>query len=134
VLQKRLEQSIIIDMRAAAATKLPDIQAEVRETTRQQVLRWFDICDRILDIHRSNFVFREATSEDLEEHKKAIKLTLRTCRSIHLIIADPDFDERELVSRLQIRIQQLEDAYDTFHDPTVSEAKAEKVLRELFPE
>jgi hypothetical protein len=116
------------------ANKVPDIQAEVRETTRQQVLQWFEICDRILDVHRSNFVFREATPAELEEHKLAFKLTLRTCRSIHLLIADPDFDEADLVSRLQVRIQQMEDAYNTFHDRTLSDQKADLVLREVFPE
>jgi hypothetical protein len=114
-------------------TKMPDLPAEVRETTREQVLRWFNICDRVLDVHRANFVFREATPSELEEHKLALKLTLRTCRSIHLVIADPDFDEPNLVSRLQARIQQLEDAYSTFHDPTVSDQKAQKVLQDLFP-
>ena len=116
------------------ATKVPDLQAEVRETTRLQVLQWFEICDRILDVHRSNFVYREATAADLEAHKLALKLTLRICRSIHLLIADPDFDEPDLVSRLQVRIQQLEDAYNTFHDRTLSDEKAEQVLREVFPE
>ncbi len=108
------------------ATKVPDLQAEVRETTRLQVLQWFEICDRILDVHRSNFVYREATAADLEAHKLALKLTLRICRSIHLLIADPDFDEPDLVSRLQVRIQQLEDAYNTFHDRTLSDEKAEQ--------
>jgi hypothetical protein len=116
------------------ATKVPDMQAEVRETARHQVLQWFEICDRILDIHRANFVFREATPNELEEHKLALKLTLRTCRSIHLLIADPDFDESDLVPRLQVRIQQLEDAYNTFHDRTLSDEKADQVLREVFPE
>ena len=115
------------------SVETPDIQAEVRETTRQQVLQWFAICDRILDIHRANFVFREPLAAKLEDHKIAMKLALRTCRSIHLAIADPDFNEPDLVSRLQVRIQQLEDAYNTFHDPTVSEEKANRVLAEVFP-
>ncbi len=116
------------------ASSVPDIQGEVRETTRHQVLQWFEICDRILDVHRSNFVFREATPADLEEHKLAVKLTLRTCRSIHLLIADPAFDEPDLVSRLRVRIQQLEDAYNTLHDRTLSDEKAEQGLRGVFPE
>jgi hypothetical protein len=115
------------------SVKTLDIQAEVRETTRLQVLQWFAICDRILDIHRANYVFRAPTAAKLEEHKVALKLTLRNCRSLHLAIADPDFDEPDLASRLQVRIQQLEDAYNTFHDSIVSDEKAKRVLAEIFP-
>ena len=111
-----------------------DIRTQVRETITRQVKEWFDLCDRILDIHRSNFVFREPTPRDLEEHKTALKLGLRTCRVIATQVLDPDYGDPDLASRLKVRIQQLEDAYNTFHDSTLSDEKAERILREVFPE
>lgn len=90
--------------------------------------------DRVLDIHRSNFVFREATPAEMQEHKTVLKESIRTCHSIYPRIADPDFNEPDLVSRLQIRIRQLEDAYNTFHDTELSEEKAGQVLNYVFPE
>jgi hypothetical protein len=111
-----------------------DIQAEALEITRRQIQEWFQWMDSILDIHRSNFVFREATPAELEQHKTAVKLSIRTCLMIQHLIADPDFNEPDLVHRLQVRIQQLRDAYNTFHDPELSDEEAERVLKQVFPE
>jgi hypothetical protein len=52
---------------------------------------------------------------------------------INALIADPDFNQSDLVSRLRVRIQQLEDAYNTFHDPELSDEKAERILQQVFP-
>jgi hypothetical protein len=90
--------------------------------------------DRVLAIHRSNFVYREASADELAQHKTALKLAIRFTNVINTLIADPDFNEPDLVARLRIRSQQLQDAYDTFHDPEVSDEKAEQVLREVFRE
>lgn len=95
---------------------------------------WFSWIDGILDIHRSNFVFRQPTAAEIEQHKTALKTAIRYCHFINALIADPDSSDRDLLPRLQIRIQQLQDAYDTFHDETVSDAQAAKLLRQVFPE
>jgi hypothetical protein len=39
-----------------------------------------------------------------------------------------------LAARLQIRLRQLRDAYETFHDTTLSDEQAGKILKEVFPE
>jgi hypothetical protein len=90
--------------------------------------------DGMLEVHRSNFVFREPTPAQLEEHKTGLKLAIRYCLLINTLISDPDFNEPDLMSRLQVRIRQLQDAYDTFHDATLSEEQAEEVLKRVFPE
>ena len=113
--------------------KIPDIQSQALDMTRRQVEEWFRWIDRILDIHRSNFVFRDATPKDLEEHRQVLKLSIRCSHLINALIADPDFNAPDLVSRLQIRIRQLQDAYDTFHDTTLSNDEAEKILKQVFP-
>jgi hypothetical protein len=44
-------------------------------------------------------------------------------------------DEIEAIisENLQTCIEQLENAYDTFHHPNISDDKANGILRELFP-
>ncbi len=96
--------------------------------------QWFDWMDGLLEVHRSIFLFREPTPAQLKEHKTCLKLAIRHCLFINTLIADPDFHEPELLSRLQVRVRQLQDAYDTFHDTTLSDAQAEEVLKQVFPE
>jgi hypothetical protein len=90
--------------------------------------------DRILDIHRSNCIFREPTAEELEEHKTMFKAAIRASYLINALIADPDFNDPDLTARLQVRIRQLQDAYDTFHDASFSDAQAGEFLKQVFPE
>ena len=114
--------------------RVPDIQAQARDLTIRQMEQWFDWMDGLLEIHRRSFVYREATAAQLKEHKTALKLAIRHCLFINTLIADPNFNEPDLVSRLQVRARQLQDAYDTFHDPTLSDAQADEVLKQVFPE
>jgi hypothetical protein len=112
----------------------PDIRTEAREMIKRQMQEWFDLCDRILDIHRSNFVFREPTTRELEEHKIGLKDCIQFSRAIAAQVVDPSFADPDLVSRLHVRIQQLEDAYNTFHNPKLSDEEAERISRQVFPE
>src|SRR5690349_14373145 len=89
-----------------------DLTAQAREINKQQMHQWFEWMDRLLDIHRSNFVFRVPASEELEEHKFVIKSAIQKCLFINALISDPDFNDPDLVSRLQVRVRQLQDAYD----------------------
>ena len=119
---------------AVANDEIPDIQTQADEMTRRQVKEWFVWMDRILDTHRTSFIFREPTVAELEEHKTMFKQAIRTSHLINALIADPDFNEKDLTARLQIRIRQLQDAYDTFHDATLSGAQAGEILKHVFPE
>lgn len=111
-----------------------EIQKKARETTNHLMEDWFKICDRILDIHRSNFLFREPTAHDLEEHKIAVGECVETCRTMAgQLEDDPSPEIRDLASRLEIRIRLLTDAYTLFHDPKFSGEEAERLLNEIFP-
>jgi len=134
-LDKTLGKVFLHHMNAAVAIgRIPDIELEAHETVKRQTLAWLDSMDRMLDIHRANFVFRQATAAELEQHKTGLKFAIRTSHLINTLVEDPDFNEPELVSRLKVRIQQLKDAYNTFHDSELSEEKAEEILKEVFPE
>jgi len=113
---------------------LSRIQAQGHEIPKVQIQQWFNWTDELLNLHRSQFVLREATPGQLEDHKTAFKEAIRYCLAINTIIADPDFNEPDLVARLQARIRHLQDAYDTFHDSALSNGQAEEILKRVFPE
>jgi hypothetical protein len=119
---------------AITDSRVPEIQVQARDLTIRQMEQWFDWMDAMLEVHRSMFVFREPAPAQLKEHKSGLKLAIRYCLFLNTLIADPDFNEPELVSRLQVRARQLQDAYDTFHDPALTDAQAEEVLKQVFPE
>ena len=119
---------------AIASDEIPDIQTQAHDITRRQLQEWFVWMDRILDLHRSNFIFREPTAAALAQHKTGLKAAIRTCHLINALIAAPDFNEPDLTARLQVRIRQLQDAYDTYHDATLSDAQAGEFLKQVFPE
>ena len=112
---------------------IPAIEAQARDTIKREMEQWFDWMDGILAVHRSKYVLRVPTPAQLAEHKTALELALEYCRFINTIIDDPGFNEPDLVSRLKVRIQQLQDAYDTFHDPTFSDEQADELLKQIFP-
>lgn len=134
-LENSAKMMFLIRMSTAMASgEMTDIQAQPRQMVRRQMQEWFAWMDHILDVHRNNFVFREASRLELAEHEKAIKLAIRFCLFINTVISDPDSREPDLEKRLQIRIRQLQDAYDTFHDETLSDDHAGKILKQFFPE
>ena len=119
---------------ATVESRLPTPQTQAHEIIKNQMQQWFDWMDRVLDIHRSNFVFREVTPAELDQHKRGLGYAIRTCLLINNLVGDPEFNEPALTRRLQVRIRQLQDAYDTFHDPELSDEKADRILRQVFPE
>src|SRR4051794_34966698 len=119
---------------ALASTGIPDMEAQAHQLIERQVQDWFDLCDQVLDIHRRDFLFRQPTPAELADHKTALKQIIRTCLLINARVLDPEFNAPDLASRLQVRIKQLEDAYNTFHDPELSDEKAGRILQQIFPE
>src|ERR1017187_7973238 len=64
---------------AIASDEIPDIQTQAHEITRRQLQEWFVWMDRILNVHRSNFIFRAPTAVALAEHKTALKAASTLC-------------------------------------------------------
>jgi len=56
-----------------------EIQAQARDSIKREMEAWFDWMDGILDMHRSNFVFREPTPEQLTEHKTGLEFAIEYC-------------------------------------------------------
>jgi hypothetical protein len=119
---------------AIASNQIPDIRPGMRSMVRRQVHEWFNCLDEILDMHRANFVFREPSAKDLAQHKTTIKWAIRSSQVLNIMVADPDSSEPDLAAGLQVRLRQLQDAYGTFHDTTLSDEEAGKILKQAFPE
>jgi len=98
------------------------------------LIEWFKACDGILDLHRRDFVFQEAAAKARALHKAKLSWFIRLSRAMSVPISDPEFGDSDLADRLQIRIRQLELAYDLVDDSKLSEDEAEKLLQEVFPE
>jgi hypothetical protein len=134
-LEKDDRMVFVYVMNATIATdRILNPQNQPRAMIRRQMLEWFAWMDHILDVHRSNFIFRQPAPAQLEEHKRLLRDSIRTCLFFNALIADPDFNEPDLTARLQVRIRQLQDAYDTFHDTALSDEQAEKIISQVFPE
>lgn len=90
--------------------------------------------DHVLEAHRLLYVYRNAGAYvGLSHHEKGFKMALRYSHFAYAVISDPDFNEPVLLRRLKVRIQKLQDAYDTFHDAEVTDQKADRILAEVFP-
>ena len=49
-------------------------------------------------------------------------------------VSDLDFPSRQLAQRLAVRLHQLEDAWGTFRDHSLSAAEADRILAQAFPD
>jgi hypothetical protein len=83
-LAKGIEKVFLCGMSAAvceqpASDPLSGIQAQGHELTIRQILQWFDWMDRILSVHRAQFLLREAAATQLESHKVALREAIRYC-------------------------------------------------------
>jgi len=112
----------------------PDLQAKAREIFRRQLFEWLGWMDEILDVHRRDFVFHHPSANELASHKKVLEQCIQIGHFTALALSSSINFDRNLMPRLQIRIRQLQDAYDTFHDDTLSNDEAEKILQQVFPE
>jgi hypothetical protein len=121
-------------MSVAIAGRPADVGFDLHNAVKSKVTEMLDIFDGMLAVHRANFVFREATPEELEEHEAGFKAAIRCAYGLNSVIADPDFDEPDLVRRLQIRIRQLEDAYRTFNGRAPSPEQERYIAQHVFPE
>jgi len=75
---------------------------------------------------------RQPSRSELAENRRRMKLFLRMTRLLHTEVADPDFPDRSLADELAIRLRQMEDLWETIHNP-MPDDEADKILSEAFP-
>ena len=105
----------------------------IREAARRHIERWLQFCDDVLDWNRDQMLLGNPAPAVVEEHRDTLKWVIRFTRMMHAEASDLDFPPRELAQRLAIRLRQLEDAWGTFHDHSLSPAEADRILADVFP-
>lgn len=105
----------------------------IQEAAGHQIEHWLDFCDNVLDWNRDQMLCGDPDQAMLEEHRQTLKWIIRFTRMMHAEVSDLDFPSREMARRLAVRLRQLEDAWGTFHDPSVSPAEANSILADVFP-
>src|SRR5262249_12282731 len=135
------ERPHIMRMAVIESTTAPDLRKEVHEAAERVRKRiqesfedWFLICDHILDVHRSRYLFRQPSARELEDHKTAVSECIETCAAMAAQFTVRLPVDHDLLARLQARMRQLKDAYDTFHDPQFGDEDADEILKRVFPE
>ena len=76
---------------------------------------------------------RQPSDSELDQHRGRMKMFLRMTRLLHAEVADPEFPDRSLAAALAIRLRQMEDLWETIHQP-MPDDEADKLLRAVFPE
>jgi hypothetical protein len=94
------------------------------------------MCDDFLDQQRRQIMVAEPTPEKAAEFRLAHKWMMRVVRTLHAQVSDPDFPDREFVRTLGGRLMQLDELWQVYGETSdgISEAEADKVLHDAFPE
>ena len=106
----------------------------IQEAGQQHIERWLSFCDDVLDWNREQMLLGNPAPAILEEHRRTLKWIIRFTRMMHAEVSDLDFPSRQFAQRLAVRLQQLEDAWATFHDHSLSAMEADRILAEAFPD
>jgi hypothetical protein len=105
---------------------------EMEQFLRQAVTQWSALCQQFLDRQRSEILERQASPEELAQHRAALKWLIRFARAIYLTACDPDYPDRRVADELKGRMVQLEHSWRIIHEK-MPEAEAEQFLRDVFP-
>ena len=106
----------------------------IQEAGQQYIERWLSFCDGVLDLNRDQMLHGNPDQAIAEEHRRTLKWIIRFTRLMPAEVSDLDFPSRQLAQRLAVRLHQLEDAWGTFHDHSLSAAEADRILAEAFPD
>lgn len=121
--------AVIAEKLQRPANALEGIELWARRHTQE----WCEMCDEFKEVTRQTMLARQPSGSELEQHRRGLKMFLRMTRLLHAEVADPDFPDRSLASELAIRLRQMEELWETIHNP-MPDDEADKLLRMAFPE
>src|SRR5258708_5688648 len=104
---------------------------EMDQFPRQAVAQWSALCQQFLDRQRREILERQASPEELSQHRTALNWLLRFARVICLTASDPSYLDRGIAEELKGRILQLEHSRRIVHEKMPKD-EAEQLLREIF--
>src|SRR6266436_4447147 len=118
-----------------AVTVAPE-QAEefpFQQATREEMDHWSALCQKFLDWQRSDILRRDPSPQALDQHRTRLKWLLRFTKALYMTASDPDYPDKRIADELEGRLLQLQESWAMVHD-RMPDAKAEKLLSEVFPE
>ena len=115
---------------------VPVLSRAAIEFTHVCLSRLFSVsfCDGVLDWNRDQMLHGNPDQAITEEHRRTLKWIIRFTRLMPAEVSDLDFPSRQLAQRLAVRLHQLEAAWGTFHDHSLSAAEADRILAQAFPD
>jgi len=97
------------------------------------VENWAKAVDRFRRWERKEIIEKEPSLKDLERHRREGAWFIRWTRFVQTMLMDPEFPVRECAPEVEGRLIQLEQAWETIHDP-MPDAEAEAILKQVFPD
>lgn len=92
------------------------------------------MCDNLVTGIRQEMVIGQISDEKANEYRTSLKILIGMVRMMHTQSLDPNFPDREFSKMIGGRLAQLNEYWQMFYEPGMSDSDAEKVLRDVFPE
>jgi hypothetical protein len=91
---------------------------------------WSRRCDEFMDWQRKNFIARQASQEELQEHGKRLDLILGLTLHVYSVASRAMPGAMRAISG---RLRQLQDSRTLVDNPTTDQ-EADAILRQVFPD
>ena len=118
-------------MTASAPDEMLPMQRQALEFVFDSARRTISECDKFLDAQRALFL-KKPTTREIVEHRLALAIIMRMARAWQNCVFDPDFPDHAIARQLEIRLRQLEESWNLFHNP-MPQAEADAILESAFP-
>ena len=92
------------------------------------------ICDGLVGAIRQEMVLGQVSELKATEYRTRLKMMIGMVRMLHTQTLDPKFPDREFSAMIGGRLAQLDEYWQMFYEPGLSDDEADKVLRGVFPE
>jgi hypothetical protein len=123
----------LADRPAAGVTGvLPEPSWTVERVALATVEQWLGACHEFLAWHRQNRVLRDPPLGLAAEADRAHAWLLRTARTMHSQMLDPDFPMPEMARRVEGTVWQLQEAWSQTHSP-LTETEGDELIGHHFP-
>ncbi len=109
-----------------------DLLEGIQEGAQRHIRQWCGMCDEFKEVTLQAVLAWQPSDLALEQHRRTMKMFLRMTRLLHAEVADPDFPDRSLAAELAFRIRQLEELWETIHNP-LPDDEADRLLHAAFP-
>ena len=116
---------------AAVPIDLSHPRAFAEKAAHDLLQNWIAACDAFLQWQRKRVIERKPSTDELAEHREALKWMLRLTRNLHAQVADPDFPAPLSASEIAGKLLQLEESWGLIQE-SMSDAEADAILLTAF--